>query len=175
MFLVCHNLGEGGPGVKEGGLFYSQRKKDFSKVFSWIIINSGLFLALNRKKICTVKMMQFLWAKNGYTIEKTMDFFIWVGYPFSCHKGEDLFFTHRGGAGGCISPSPPCPCLTIQPIILKYWQSAACLPGDLAGAPPHPRVRGLGHRRHGVRAHGLQFSAWSPVLPAQGSKGPDTR
>ncbi len=125
--MVCHNLGEGGPGVKEGGLFYSQRKKKiFQRFFHELSSILDFFLALNRKKICTVKMMQFLWAKNGYTIEKTMDFFIWVGYPFSCHKGEDLFFTHRGGAGGCISPSPPCPCLTIQPNLKALTN--CCLP-----------------------------------------------
>ncbi len=61
-------------------------------------------------------MVQLLWPKKGYTVEKTMESF--CGYPFFCHRGGDLFLTHRCM---CVHPAfPPLPMCGPMPAWLNF-------------------------------------------------------
>ncbi len=113
-----HGLGEGG-----GGQFFYSQKKFIANFFEDCFFNFHQFYffkyRIERRKICTVKMVQLLWPKKGYSFHRKYHGFFCYGSPFFSDRGGDLFLTHRG-VHPPSSPPPPCPC--VPPTLFIFQQ-----------------------------------------------------
>ena len=116
--------------VKGGGAIFLFAKKVYCEFF-WrlFFFNFHQFYffqyRIERRKICTVKMVQLLWPKKGYTIEKTMVFLWWV--PIFEWQWRRLVFDPQGGASP-LSPPPSLPMCAPNPFHFSAGPSAS---GDL--------------------------------------------